>query len=233
MQFYPHRTVDEQASRLPRELRAAYKNRQLDRIKISDGIKTIELTGYAEYSYLEEKSYKTQPVRTQDGSIPEIEEYATFLTPRLIIKYNMMNIDDYRSLMKMLKRKNAFNVTFYDVVEDKIVTHEMYVATPSMPIIYQQFLMALGIQEYVIELIGTNNPINMKFYIVGSEYVTKIGTTWGEFAKSVDFLTIESISGYGYVVFTVDESLGIFYEGSVVRSDDVIVAEYNYEVEIW
>lgn len=233
MQFYPHRTVEEQAERLPEQLREAYRNSQLDRIKISDGVTELELTGYAEYSYLEEKSYKTQPVRTQDGAIPEIEEYATFLTPRLIIKYNMMHIDDYRSLMKMLKRKNAFNVTFYDVVEDKIVTHEMYVATPSMPIIYQQFLMALGIQEYVIELIGTNNPPDMKFYIEGTEYVTKSGTKWGEFAESVDFLTIESSSGYGYIVLTEDDGTGIFYEGAVVRADEVIVAEYNYVTEVW
>ena len=47
-------------------------------------------------------------------------------------------------------------VTCYDIVEDKRVTHEMYFAPPSMPIIYQKYLMALGIKEYSIELIGTN-----------------------------------------------------------------------------
>ena len=104
MQFYKHRTVNEQANRLPIELREAYKNSQIDRITIFDGTTELEVTGYAEYSYLDEKSYKTQPVRSQDGSIQEIDEYATFLTPRLIIKYNMMGIDDYRSLMNMLKK---------------------------------------------------------------------------------------------------------------------------------
>ena len=162
MQFYPHRTVEEQAERLPEQLRESYRNSQIDRITISDGNEDLEVTGYAEYSYLEEKSYKTQPVRTLDGVIHDIEEYATFLTPRLVIKYNMMNIDDYRALMKMLKRKNGFTVTCYDVVEDRIVTNEMYAAPPSMPIIYQQFLSALGIKEYVIELIGTNAPLKVK-----------------------------------------------------------------------
>ena len=133
-----------------------YRNSQIDRITIFDGTETLEVTGYAEYSFLEEKSYKTQPIRIQNGAIEEIEEYATFLTPRLIIKYNMMGIDDYRSLMKMLKRRNSFIVNCYDVVEDKIVKNEMYFATPSMPIIYQQYLTAMGIREYTIELIGTN-----------------------------------------------------------------------------
>ena len=59
--------------------------------------------------------------------------------------------------MKIIQSKNVFNVTFYDIVKDKRITREMYFAPPPMPIIYQQYLMALGIQEYPIELIGTNN----------------------------------------------------------------------------
>lgn len=185
MQFYPHRTVEEQSNRLPQELREAYKNSQLDRITISDGETELEVTGYAEYSYLEEKSYKEQPVRTSDGKIPEIEEYATFLTPRLIIKYNMMGIDDYRALMKMIKRKNSFVVTCYDVVEDKIVSKEMYVAPTSMPIIYQQYLIALGIQEFTIEFIGTNNEKStIEFYIGDYKYGAEDGQTWGEWVLS-------------------------------------------------
>ena len=179
MQFYPHRTVDEQAERLPEQLREAYKNSQLDRITIFDGITELEVTGYAEYSYLEEKSYKTQPVRTQEGVVEDLDEYATFLTPRLIIKYNMMGIEDYRSLMKMLKNKNSFRVKCYDVVEDKIVLNDMYHATPSMPIIYQQYLIALGIQEYTIELIGTNKKY--EFYIDSTKYYIAKGAKWEDF----------------------------------------------------
>lgn len=194
MQFYPHRTVEEQANRLPEELRDAYSKSQMDRITIFDGEKEIEITGYAEYSFLEEKAYKTQPVRTQDGAIHEIEEYATFLTPRLVIKYNMMHIDDYRSLMKMLKKRNGFIVKCYDVVEDEIVRNEMYVATPSMPIIYQQYLIALGIQEYAIELIGTNAKINpsegengttkFTFQISLYPYKARFGQTWRDWVNS-------------------------------------------------
>ena len=158
MNFYPHRTVDEQADRLPSELRAKYKATQIDRIVI-DG---KEILGYFEYSFLEEKSYKTQPVRSMDGTMESLDDISTFLTPRIIIKYNMMGIEDYRKLMSMLNdtKKNAHIVTCYDIVKDKRVTHEMYFAPTSMPIIYQQYLIALGVQEFTIELIGTNRPIN-------------------------------------------------------------------------
>lgn len=161
MKFYSHRSVEDQANRLPLELRERYRQTQLDRIEIDGEV----ITGYFEYSFLEEKSYKTQPIRSDDGTINDLDSYSTFLTPRLIIRYNMMDIDDYRKLMKKLKTKNAFMVTCYDIVEDKRVTHEMYFATPPMPIIYQQYLMTLGIQEYTIELIGTNRkPLYNIYY---------------------------------------------------------------------
>ena len=150
--FYTKRTAEEQAARLPLEYQQNYSNTQIDRIKI-DG---EEIVGYFEYSFLEEKSYKIQPQRTESGSIPDLDSYATFLTPRLIISYNMMQIEDYRKLMKKLKEKNTFFVECYDLVEDKRVIHEMYFAPPQMPIIYQKYLMALGVQEFTIELIGTN-----------------------------------------------------------------------------
>lgn len=234
MQFYPKRTVEEQANRLPYELRNAYLNSQLDRITIFDGTQELEITGYAEYSYLDEKSYKTQPVRTQDGAIQEIEEYATFLTPRLIIKYNMMGIDDYRSIMKMFKRRNGFIIKCYDVVDDNIVRNEMYVATPSMPRIYQQYLMALGIQEYTIELIGTNVPINpekigegtkpIKFYIGDSEHETNFGQIWKEFAeKNPSYIFLDN----GYV-YSAQNYRPIKFEGKPVNQDDYIFVEANY-----
>ena len=219
MQFYPHRTVEEQAERLPEQLREAYKNSQIDRITIFDGTEELEITGYAEYSYLEEKSYKTQPVRTQDGAIQDIEEYSTFFTPRLIIKC-------------------------YDVVEDAIARNQMYVATPSMPIIYQQFLIALGVQEYNIELIGTNVPINPTSYNNGTplieyfvsrsgesdsySYVANLGQTWREREKRDVNVKIVGNS----VLFYMDTSFHILVnaeDGKKVNPDDYVFSK-RYEV---
>ena len=234
MNFYPHRTVEEQAARLPYELREAYKNSQIDRIRMFDGNKTIELTGYAEYSYLDEKSYKAQPVRTQGGAIEEIEEYATFLTPRLIVKYNMMGIDDYRSFMKMIKGRNGFAIQCYDPVEDKIVTNEMYVATPSMPIIYQQYLAALGIKEYNIEMIGTNSQRKISFKVFFYDDVEPFdvvfGDTWRDVSQKWDSSFEINGERVVYIEGSAQANLKIQPAGlnKYVSPDDFVMEDYVY-----
>jgi hypothetical protein len=227
MQFYPHRTVEEQANRLPLEYQDNYKKTQLDRIEI-DG---CEIHGYFEYSFMEEKSFMEQPVRSQDGTIADLDDYTTFLTPRLIIKYNMMGIDDYRNLMTFLKSKNAFKVTCYDIVADRRVTHEMYFAPPSMPIIYKRYLAALGIQEYSIELIGTNRIIadSFTFYIKSSngekEYEANEGETWLSFVSRTD-TDYKIIYSKILKTFVVGESQSntIHYNGDDVSPHDEIRA---------
>lgn len=237
MQFYNHRTVEEQANRLPQELQEAYRNSQIDRITIFDGQQELEVTGYAEYSYLEEKSYKTQPVRTEEGSIAEIEQYATFLTPRLVIRYNMMGIEDYRSVMKMLKRRNGYIVKCYDVVEDKIVRNEMYVAPPSMPKLYQQYLSFLGVQDHTIEFIGTNTPFwgenatpKISFTVSSKEYIStfeaNFGMTWQELVEHKDNANFAIISGR---VALVGKSY-IMKDNSCVKPDDYIYSDFYYGV---
>lgn len=231
MQFYPHRTVDEQAERLPEQLREAYKTSQIDRIEI-DG---CEIHGYFEYSFMEEKSYMQQPVRSQDGTIEDLDAYTTFLTPRLIIKYNMMGIDDYRNLMLLLKAKNAHVVTCYDVEADRRVTHEMYFAPPSMPIIYQRYLAALGIQEYSIELIGTNRIISdsFTFYINSidseKEYEANEGEDWLSFVSRTDtgYKIIYSKTLKKFIVGKT-EYFRLRYEGTDVSPYDEIHAVKYY-----
>ena len=231
MQFYPKRTVEEQANRLPYQLREAYRNSQIDRITISANGKSVDITGYAEYSYIEEKSYKTQPVRTNDGQIHEIEEYETFLTPRLIIKYNMMNIEDYRETMKLFNSSNGFIVRCYDPVLNKRVVNEMYVAPPSMPIIYQQYLMALGIQEFSIELIGTNSKItfDIGYYETYQEFEAPKGATWEDYHQEISLVTVK-----GEYVFATkyDENAKLYYSsGKIVMATDTIVEGEMYYLQ--
>ena len=216
MQFYPKRTVEEQAERLPPSYKESYFNSKLDRIEI-DG---CEIHGYFEYSFME------QPVRSNDGSIANLEDYTTFLTPRLIIKYNMMNIDDYRTLMTFLKSKNAFNVTCYDIVADRRVTHEMYFANPSMPVIYQRYLAALGVQDYMIELIGTNRRTEdmiISFYISETLFDAYSNDTWISYVsrKESDYRILYSTNLKRFVV-TSDGVRGVCDENGFVSPHDTI-----------
>ena len=228
MQFYQKRTAQQQENRLPQELRQAYSQSQIDRITISANGKTVELTGYAEYSYLEEKSYTTQPVRTNDGKINEIEEYETFLTPRLVIKYNMMHIDDYRETMKLLKTSNGFIVRCYDPVENKRVVNEMYVAPTSMPKIYQQYLITLGIQDFSIELIGTNRTTDFSIKKVDGtveEFYAPLESKWSEFINNITSL---DVSGD----YIVSNSYYLHKKnGSIVSIYDYIIDGENYYLD--
>lgn len=223
MNFYSKRTVKEQADRLPYQYRENYTRTQLDRIEI-DG---CEIHGYFEYSFMEEKSYMEQPVRSQDGSIENLDDYTTFLTPRLIIKYNMMNIEDYRTLMTFLKSKNTFQVTCYDIVADRRVTHEMYFANPQMPIIYQRYLAALGVQDYTIELIGTNKKNEeIKFTLDGIERTAYKNDTWISYSlglgSGIVFVRYsKTFKSFTVTTYLGDLEVGIYNQGSPSGSDRV------------
>lgn len=208
-QFYPHRTVEEQKARLPQSFQANYEATVLDQAEIDGNI----IRGYMEYSFLSEKSYVEQPTRSQDGSIANINTYVTFLTPRLIIKYNMMNIEDYRNLMMLLQSKNEFTVTCYDPVLDKRVTHKMYAAPSQMPVIYQQYLMALGVQEFSLELIGTNNGVGNHTIVYDYNVPSDVTFSYGnsatqQFAKNASGILGETATyTYNGTVYKLNSSM--------------------------
>lgn len=237
MEFYPHRTIEEQAERLQSqgfsfEFTEKYKNTALDRIEI-DG---CEIQGYFEYSFMEEKSYHDQPVRSQDGTIELIDEYTSFLTPRIIIRYNMMHIDDYRTLMTFLKSKNSFKVTCYDIVADRRVTHEMYFAPPQMPVIYQRYLAAMGVTDYTIELIGTNRRVDddkISFTLDGVEMSAYSNDSWLSYVlrESIGYKVEYSTVIKQFVVTADNGETAICYKGGgFVSPNHAILNRRVYEV---
>jgi hypothetical protein len=60
----------------------------------------------------------------------------------------------------------------------------MYFAPPSMPVIYQQYLMAWGVQEFSLEMIGTNVKRILEFKLYNTQdllvgrYEFEYGETW-------------------------------------------------------
>ena len=221
MKFYPHRTVEEQKARLPQAFQINYEATVLDQVEIDGNI----IRGYMEYSFLSEKSYVEQPTRSQDGSIANINTYVTFLTPRLIINYKMMNIEDYRNLMMLLQSKNEFTVTCYDPVLDKRVTHKMYAAPTQMPIIYQQYLMALGVQEFSLELIGTNNGLSE--YTITYDY--NIPSAWSFWS----YATSSTQTFYANASDNVGRTATINYGGKEISLSDPSVLDATYGVAIF
>lgn len=162
------RTIREIVSLSPEIRREVYQvnklpNKNIDIVYIDNN----PFKDYSAFTFLMEKSYVKSPVRSGDGSINNLDSYAWFLTPHLKIDFSLMSIDSYRRIMKLIQSKNEFTVTCYDVVNDKDVTHNMYFATEQMPKLWAiaraldgaEWTELLGVQDYTIELIGTNTDI--------------------------------------------------------------------------
>lgn len=154
----------QEISSLPIEEREKhYRARGIEKV-IIDG---NTFTDYGAFSFLWEKTYVKSPVRSGSGTIGNLNSYATFLTPHLKIDFSMMSIDSYRVLMKLLYSKNEHIVTCYDIVYNGLTTNSMYFSTEEMPKLYtlarslngEDYVELLGIEGYVVEMVGTNSTV--------------------------------------------------------------------------
>ena len=145
-------------------------------------IQDVDINGntfsdYSAFSFVWEKSYIKSPERSGDGSIGNLNSYATFITPHLKIDFSMMSIDSYRKLMELIYSSNEFIVNCYDVVNNRRTTNRMYFSTEEMPKLWaiaralngEQWVELLGVQDYTVEMIGTNvavDKININYYSI-------------------------------------------------------------------
>lgn len=158
-------TILEILSKPIEERKNAYNVKEkIDEVVI-DGQK---FSGYKAFSFLWEKSYHKEPVRSSEGVIGNLNDYTTFITPHLKIDFSMMSIDDYRRLMQLVYSKNEFTVTCYDIVNNRPTTNKMYFSTEEMPKLFllnralngESWIELLGIDGYTVEMIGTNADLD-------------------------------------------------------------------------
>lgn len=127
-------------------------------------------SGYKTFTFIWEKSYTKEPERSSNGTIGNLNSYPTFITPHLKINFAMISIDDYRRFYRLMLQKNEFTVTCYDIVKDKRITKKMYFAPDQFPTLYtvarkltsgEKFIELTGVKDYTVELIGTNNELDL------------------------------------------------------------------------
>ena len=129
---------------------------------------------YGAYSFIWEKTFVKSPERSADGSIGNLNSYATFLTPHLIMDFSVMSIDDYRKIMILHYGANEFTVECYDPIYNRKIKVKMYFATEEMAKLYtiaqnrllpngqwEEWVDLVGVTEYKVELIGTNNDLDL------------------------------------------------------------------------
>lgn len=147
-----------------------YKAVDIEEVKI-DGNR---FRNYGQYQFIWEKTFVKSPERSADGSIGNLNSYATFLTPHLILNFSVMSIDDYRQIMRMHYEANEYTVECYDPIYNKKIKVKMYFATEEMAKLYtiaqnrllpdgqwEEWVDLVGVTEYNVELIGTNNDLNL------------------------------------------------------------------------
>ena len=128
--------------------------------KIKLVINGVTIPKLSDYSYFDAKSFFTEPKRSANGVINNLNAYATFLTPRLKFSFKLMPVETYRTLMKLIKEFNEFIVTVYDIVEDTYVTRKMYFYPKDFPQIFQHSLEVLAIRDEEFEMVGTNADLD-------------------------------------------------------------------------
>lgn len=129
---------------------------------------------YGAYSFIWEKAYPKSPERSGNGSLGNLNSYATFLTPHLIMDFSVMSIDDYRKIMLLHYGANEFTVECYDPIYNRKIKVKMYFATEEMAKLYtiaqnrllpngqwEEWVDLVGVTEYKVELIGTNNDLDL------------------------------------------------------------------------
>lgn len=135
---------------------------------IIDGDK---FTNYSAFQFGWEKSYVKSPSRSTGGSTGDLNALPTFVTPRLIINFSLMSIDDFRLIARKDLEKNEFVVTCYDPIYNRSTTNKMYFAPSELAKLHtiarvrfnqnawEDFVEIVGVDEYTVELIGTNNEV--------------------------------------------------------------------------
>lgn len=151
-------------------IKTEYEATEILSVKIDDST----FTNYGAYQFILEKSFVKSPERSSGGSLGNLNSYATFLTPHLILDFSIMSIDDYRAIMKMHYEKNEFTVECYDPIYNRKIKAKMYFATEEMAKLFtinkmrfasngewEEWLELVGVREYQVELIGTNNDLDL------------------------------------------------------------------------
>lgn len=115
--------------------------------------------GYSSFYCINTKTYVEEPSRVSDGSIPNINDYDTFIVPRVKVSFDYMTIEDFRRFLRAIT-PNEFVVSYYDYEADEIVSYKMYIEPREMAKIYNRGYSVLAVTGIEVSLIATLNDMD-------------------------------------------------------------------------
>lgn len=159
--------------------------------------------GYQGLMTVNTKTYVDEPVRSNDGSISNIDDYETFIVPRCKVNFKYFNIQDYMRLCRVLNSANQFPVRFFDKQFGRFVEHQMYVEPEEMAKIYNVGTSVIGLFDYEVSFIGTLNKLE--------EYEIKYDLS-GLNAKTINAYSSETTYSEGTVVSSTKDDKTTYYK---------------------
>lgn len=125
-------------------------------------------TNYGTYSLVWQKTLKESPSRADNGGLPQLRTIPYYITGHFKINFDLISIDDYRRLMKLIyKGNNCYWVKTYDIVFDRMIIIEMYFQPEDLPTIYtisenlqqggDNIIDLVGVKSHTVEMVGTGN----------------------------------------------------------------------------
>lgn len=130
-----------------------------------------KFTNYGTYSFVWQKTLKESPERTDNGGLPQLRQIPYFITGNLKIDFDLLSIDDYRRLMKLIYTgNNCYKVKTYDIVFDRMIILEMYFQPEDLPKIFtmaerlhgigassEEWTDLIAVQSHTTQMVGTGN----------------------------------------------------------------------------
>lgn len=150
--------IDENTGKLPH-----FKVEDLDKFWING--QEFRGLAYQGLMTVNTKTYVEEPTRKNDGSIPDINDYDTFVVPRFTANLKYFNIYDYQRLCEAVQ-SNEFYVEYYDkqFVDENTgtlakVKHLMYIEPMEMEKLYNVGTDVFGVLDFEVSFIGTLNDL--------------------------------------------------------------------------
>lgn len=165
-----------------------------------------EFTGMAYQGLLtvNTKTYVEEPTRANDGSIPNINDYDTFVVPRCKVNFKFFEIDDYRRLCDAIQ-SNEFTVKYYDKQFNKFVVHKMYCEPEEMFKLYNVGTDVFGLLDYEVSFIGTLNDLT---------------------EHSVSYIAIDGSNNLSNISFSDYSETTIYSKGNMVKYETEETTQY-------
>lgn len=188
--------------------------------------------GYGSYSFVRVVEYVSEPQRSSDGKISNLDGYTTFITPKVKLHFNAISIDGYKLLMNLITSKREFYVGCYDFVSGKWVHQNMYFYPNDYPEIFQYDLQVLAVLNFDIELIGTNTNNENIVITLNSNYPTSRGQA-GDSRVNIHGNAVTGDANYNIADAYQNEYAYISYPNNFVYDKKLIVDTVEHRFSHW